>query len=72
MIVTTGFNVEGQTVVEYLGVVRGIVVRAYYSGLLHRSQPPSQSEVNFWVLSSLDLGNMRVLFESTQEYYFNS
>jgi hypothetical protein len=51
---------------------RGIMVRAYYSGLLHRSQPPSQSEVNFWVLSSLDLGSIRVLFESTQEYYFNS
>src|SRR3954452_19146119 len=28
MIVTTGFDVEGQTVVEYLGVIRGIVVRA--------------------------------------------
>ena len=28
MIVTTGFIVEGKQVVEYLGVVRGIVVRA--------------------------------------------
>jgi uncharacterized protein YbjQ (UPF0145 family) len=28
MIVTTGFDVEGKKVVEYLGVVRGIVVRA--------------------------------------------
>src|SRR6476659_1044379 len=28
MIVTTGFDVEGKQVVEYLGVVRGIVVRA--------------------------------------------
>ena len=28
MIVTTGLNVEGKQVVEYLGVVRGIVVRA--------------------------------------------
>ena len=28
MIVTTGLNVEGMQVVEYLGVVRGIVVRA--------------------------------------------
>lgn len=28
MIVTTGNNVEGSTVKEYLGVVRGIVVRA--------------------------------------------
>ena len=28
MIVTTGFNVEGKQVAEYLGVVRGIVVRA--------------------------------------------
>jgi uncharacterized protein YbjQ (UPF0145 family) len=28
MIVTTGFNIEGRQVLEYLGVVRGIVVRA--------------------------------------------
>ena len=28
MIVTTGFNVDGKQVAEYLGVVRGIVVRA--------------------------------------------
>lgn len=28
MIVTTGFNVDGREVGEYLGVVRGIVVRA--------------------------------------------
>jgi uncharacterized protein YbjQ (UPF0145 family) len=28
MIVTTGFEVEGKTIAEYLGVVRGIVVRA--------------------------------------------
>ncbi len=28
MIVTTGIEVEGKPVVEYLGVVRGIVVRA--------------------------------------------
>ncbi len=28
MIVTTGINIEGRQVVEYLGVVRGIVVRA--------------------------------------------
>lgn len=28
MIVTTGFDVSGRPVVEYLGVVRGIVVRA--------------------------------------------
>ena len=28
MIVTTGFAVEGRPVAEYLGVVRGIVVRA--------------------------------------------
>ena len=28
MIVTTGMNIEGRQVAEYLGVVRGIVVRA--------------------------------------------
>ena len=28
MIVTTGFDVQGREVTEYLGVVRGIVVRA--------------------------------------------
>lgn len=28
MIVTTGFDVSGKRVTEYLGVVRGIVVRA--------------------------------------------
>ena len=28
MIVTTGFDVQGRSVAEYLGVVRGIVVRA--------------------------------------------
>src|SRR5688572_4036523 len=28
MIVTTGFDVQGKQVTEYLGVVRGIVVRA--------------------------------------------
>lgn len=28
MIVTTGFEVEGKSIAEYLGVVRGIVVRA--------------------------------------------
>jgi uncharacterized protein YbjQ (UPF0145 family) len=28
MIVTTGFNIDGRQVLEYLGVVRGIVVRA--------------------------------------------
>ncbi len=28
MIVTTGFDVDGKQVAEYLGVVRGIVVRA--------------------------------------------
>ena len=28
MIVTTGFDVQGKQVIEYLGVVRGIVVRA--------------------------------------------
>ncbi len=28
MIVTTGFDIQGQQVAQYLGVVRGIVVRA--------------------------------------------
>jgi uncharacterized protein YbjQ (UPF0145 family) len=28
MIVTTGFDIQGRNVAEYLGVVRGIVVRA--------------------------------------------
>ena len=28
MIVTTGFEIEGKPIAEYLGVVRGIVVRA--------------------------------------------
>ncbi len=28
MIVTTGFDIQGKTIAEYLGVVRGIVVRA--------------------------------------------
>ena len=28
MIVTTGFDIEGRAIAEYLGVVRGIVVRA--------------------------------------------
>ncbi|MBA3769703.1 MAG: YbjQ family protein [Blastocatellia bacterium] len=28
MIVTTGFEIEGNGIVEYLGVVRGLVVRA--------------------------------------------
>ena len=28
MIVTTGFDIQGKQIVEYLGVVRGIVVRA--------------------------------------------
>ncbi len=28
MIVTTGFDIEGRPIAEYLGVVRGIVVRA--------------------------------------------
>ncbi|MBK6721755.1 MAG: YbjQ family protein [Acidobacteria bacterium] len=28
MIVTTGFNIEGREIAEYLGVTRGIVVRA--------------------------------------------
>ncbi|MGE3466090.1 MAG: YbjQ family protein [Pyrinomonadaceae bacterium] len=28
MIVTTGFDIEGKQIAEYLGVVRGIVVRA--------------------------------------------
>jgi uncharacterized protein YbjQ (UPF0145 family) len=28
MVVTTGFDIEGKQIVEYLGVVRGIVVRA--------------------------------------------
>ncbi len=28
MIVTTGFNIEGYEIAEYLGVTRGIVVRA--------------------------------------------
>ena len=28
MIVTTGNNIEGYTITEYLGIVRGIVVRA--------------------------------------------
>ena len=28
MIVTTGFEIEGRQIAEYLGVVRGIVVRA--------------------------------------------
>jgi hypothetical protein len=51
--------------VEY----RGIVVRSYYSGLLHRSQPPSQAEVNGWVFSPLDIGNVRIGFESSGEFY---
>jgi hypothetical protein len=60
-----------------LGFLRSVeyredTVRAYYSGLLHRTNPPSQSEIDGWALSSLDLGSIRVAIEASYEFYVDA
>ena len=50
---------------------RGIVVRSYYTLLLHRLAPPAQAEVDGWVNSGFDLGSIRLGFESSLEFFLN-
>ena len=46
-------------------------VISYYSGLLHRSTAPSAAEVSGWANTGLNLCQIRVSFEASQEYYLN-
>jgi hypothetical protein len=44
------------------------VISGYYSTILHRSTAPSQTEVNAWALSGLDLTDIQIAFESSAEF----
>jgi hypothetical protein len=48
---------------------RSIQVIGLYINELQRPSPPSQQEVNVWVFSGLDMLNIRVGIESSQEYF---
>jgi Domain of unknown function (DUF4214) len=48
---------------------RQIAVRGYYTALMHRTA--ADGEVNGWVSSPLDLGAIRILFESSPEFNLN-
>jgi virginiamycin B lyase len=63
----------GGVALTFLGTVeyRSDVVRSYYSLLLHRDTAPSQAEVAAWVFSGLDLGQIRLVFEDTFEFFKN-
>jgi uncharacterized protein YkwD len=50
---------------------RADVVNSYYANLLHRSAPPSASEVAAWAFSPLDFTTIRIGFESSQEFFLN-
>jgi hypothetical protein len=47
---------------------RSVVVGTYYTLLLHRDTPPAR-DVAGWINSSLDLGRIRLTFESTLEFF---
>ena len=46
------------------------VVLGYYITLLRRSTAPSQSEIDSWATSNMDITTIRVGFESSMEFYF--
>ena len=48
---------------------RGISIKLYYSSLLHRPQPPSAAEVNFWINSKNDLLSIAIAMEGAPEFY---
>jgi len=44
-------------------------VLSYYATLLGRSSPPSAPESTGWVSSPLDMMDIRIAFESSQEFF---
>ncbi len=48
---------------------RGKVVRSYYDRFLHRT--PSDEEVRAWVVSGIDLQQIRTGFMASPEFYEN-
>jgi hypothetical protein len=63
-----------------IGIVKGFiysveyrsdVIKAYYTGLLHRSSPPLPAEVNYWVFSGLNLVGIKTGFEGSAEFALN-
>jgi hypothetical protein len=53
------------------GEYRADVVGLYYSVLLHRQSAPSAAEVAYWASSGLDLTDIRVGFEASNEFLVN-
>ncbi len=50
---------------------RGRTVDAYYADLLHRSSSPAPDELRYWLLSGLDLRQVRQWIESSTEFFIN-
>src|SRR5262249_26850880 len=50
---------------------RGDVVQPLFTSLLHRTTPPSQTDVNVWVNSGLDFLNIELGFASSPEFFAN-
>jgi autotransporter-associated beta strand protein len=50
---------------------RANVILGYYSTVLNRHTPPLPVELFGWVFSSLDLGSIRVQFETSDEFFVN-
>jgi hypothetical protein len=49
---------------------RTIIVTGYYSSVLRRTSAPSAMEVQFWVVSGIDLLSMKIDFEASPEFFF--
>jgi hypothetical protein len=47
---------------------RSLVVTQYYHTILGRSTPPGPGEIAFWATSALALEDIRIQFESSQEF----
>jgi hypothetical protein len=54
-----------------LAIPHGAVVEEYYQEVLNRHAPPATIEVLSWVDTALDLGAMRIIFESLDEFFAN-
>jgi uncharacterized protein YkwD len=51
--------------VEY----RNDVIASYYTGILHRTQPPLAGEIGDWANTNLDFTGIRAGFESSNEFF---
>ena len=60
-----GWQIEG------FGIFRDWEVRDDYANLLHRTQPPSATELNTAVSSGLDILALDIIFAGSQEFQTN-